>query len=73
MIKIKAMKKFLVVLICTAALYACTEAGDGSDAQETGVGKDTMTTISPGTGSSSNDTSMYERMPTRTPGDTTVH
>jgi hypothetical protein len=67
------MKKVFAALICATMLYACTEAGDGSEAQETGVGKDTMTTVNPGSGSSSNDTSMYERMPTRTQGDTTVH
>ncbi|RYY27810.1 MAG: hypothetical protein EOO04_09025 [Chitinophagaceae bacterium] len=67
------MKKVIAALACATFLYACTEAGDGSEVKEDGVGKDTMTTVNSGSGASSNDTSMYERMPTRTAGDTTVH
>jgi hypothetical protein len=65
------MKKILAILLGISLIYSCTEAGDGSEMEETG--KDTMSVVNPGSGSGANDTSAYERMPNRTSADSTTN
>ncbi|RYG31072.1 MAG: hypothetical protein EOO01_35865 [Chitinophagaceae bacterium] len=67
------MKKSLIVAICATILYACTEAGDGSEVTKdsTGTKKDTMIQVNSDGSTTTKDTSSYERMPNKTAGDST--
>ena len=71
------MKKIIAALLLMSVLYACTEAGEGSEVNKdsTGINKDTMvqegTTNGTATG---NDTASYERMPSaKTQSDSIKH
>ncbi|MET0242561.1 MAG: hypothetical protein ABW174_03795 [Flavitalea sp.] len=67
------MKKLLIAAMLMTALYACTDAGEGSDPTKdtTGTAKDTMTMTNSDGSTTQKDTSSYERMPNKTTGDTT--
>ncbi len=61
--------KIVAMLLSVSLFYSCTEAGEGSEVEESD--KDTMTVVNPGSGATTNDTSSYERMPNRTSPDST--
>ena len=70
------MKKLFTALCFISFLYACTEAGEGSEVTKdsTGVDKDTMTQVGTGTGTAtSKDTASYERQSSTSTGDSTRH
>jgi hypothetical protein len=69
------MKKLLIACMAIV-LYACTEAGEGSGATQDSTGsKDTMKLENSGGSATTpnGDTASYERMPSRTSGDTLQH
>lgn len=70
-----SMKKIMFAILCMSVLYACTEAGEGSEVSKdtTATQKDTMTQVGTGGSATSNDTSSYDRLPTTTTGDSTNH
>ncbi|HMF73780.1 MAG TPA: hypothetical protein VK616_20005 [Flavitalea sp.] len=70
------MKKILAALLLMSVLYACTDAGEGSEVNKdsTGTNKDTMIQEGATNNSAANkDTASYERMPSTKAGDSTRH
>jgi hypothetical protein len=68
------MKNLFIAILCASFLYACTEAGEGSEVKtdSTESGKDTITQMNNNAGSAtSKDTSSYDRQPTTQLGDST--
>ena len=68
------MKKILAALLLMSVLYACTEAGEGSEVNKDSTATDKDTMMREGATNNSatkNDTASYERMPSTKAGDST--
>jgi hypothetical protein len=66
------MIRLILAALCASLLFACTEAGDGSEVKKdsTGEGKDTITQMNNTGSATTKDTSSYERLPATQHGDT---
>jgi hypothetical protein len=66
------MIRLILAALCASLLFACTEAGDGSEVKQdsTPDGKDTITQMNNSGSATSKDTSSYERLPTTQHTDT---